>query len=257
MPKKSTHRLDIYLHRLGKEPDQQIAAEAGVSRSLILSFRKKHDISAYEGYKFGADNPPPAARAAAERAATGTPKPPKAVPKTVKNKRKNKPKNTAKPGTTVAFAVATPSVAVAGDSFRGRRSALDAYVDMLGKVPDADIAKLADVTSENVRTYRSRRGIGANWSESGKSRVGRPRKVIVPPADIQAAPAVAPPTAMAAPTAAKAIFSVTVEVAGMMRVYAVAARTITDGVAVAHALVARKHPNGIVKGIAHIAEFLS
>ena len=257
MPKKSTHRLDIYLHRLGKEPDQQIAAEAGVSRSLIISFRKKHDISAYEGYKFGADNPPPAARAAAARAATGTPKPPKAEPKPPKNKRKNKPKNTAKPGTTVASAVATPSVAVTGESFRGRRSALDAYVEMLGKVPDADIAKLADVTSENVRTYRSRRGIGANWSESGKSRVGRPRKVIIAPADIQAAPVGTQP-ATATPTAAtKAIFSVTVEVAGMMRVYAVAARTITEGVAVAHALVARKHPNGIVKGIAHIAEFLS
>ncbi len=266
MPRKSTHRLDTYLPRLGKEPDHQIAAEAGVSRSLIIGFRKKHGIPAYEGYKFGTGNPPPAARAAAERAATGEPKPaavkpgkkasPAASPKTGT-------KTGRKPGRPKATAAlpAQPAAAPAGESFRGRRSALDAYVEMLGKVPDADVAKLAGVTPENVRTYRTRRGIGANWPDSGARRPGRPRKILVAPAAVAAAPeraasAPAQKVVPESPASNQAIFSITVEVAGVLRVYAVAAPTISAAVTVAHTLVGKKHPSGVVKAIAHIAEFL-
>ena len=266
MPRKSTHRLDTYLPRLGKEPDHQIAAEAGVSRSLIIGFRKRHGIPAYEGYKFGTGTPPPAARAAAERAATGEPKPavvkpgkkasPAASPKTGT-------KTGRKPGRPKATAAlpAQPAADPAGESFRGRRSALDAYVEMLGKVPDAEVAKLAGVTPENVRTYRTRRGIGANWPDSGARRPGRPRKILVAPAAAAAAPerAASPPAQKVVPESTssnQAIFSVTVEFAGVLRVYAVAAPTISAAVTVAHTLVGKKHPSGVVKAIAHIAEFL-
>jgi hypothetical protein len=258
MPRKSIHRLDTYLPRLGKEPDHQIAADAGVSRSLIIGFRKKHGIPAYEGYKFGAGNPPPAARAAAERAATGAPKPTAKANKASKAAKTNSGR---KPGRPRKAAVEQSQAAFdpPSGSFRGRRSALDAYVEMLGKVPDADIAKLAGVTPENVRTYRTRRGIGASWPESGARRPGRPRKALAAPAAV-AAPLKPIPSAHAAPVASpappQAIFSVTVEVAGVLRVYAVAAPTISAAVTVAHTLVGRKHPNGVVKAIAHIAEFL-
>ena len=113
---------------------------------------------------------------------------------------------------------------------------------MLGKVPDADIAKLADVTPENVRTYRTRRGIAATWPEAGKGRGGRPRG------------AGAAKARQAAPVAA--IFSVAVDVGGTQRTYAIAASNITEGVAIANALVAKRHPGAIVKGLTHVAEFL-
>lgn len=218
MPGKSTHKLDAFLPRLGKEPDHKIAAEAGVSRSLIISYRKKHGIVAYDGYKFGADNPPPAARAAA------------AAGKAPRSKVARK------------SAAAGRAVAAKSSTFRGRRSALDAYVEMLGKVPDADIAKLADVTPENVRTYRTRRGIAASWPEAGKGRGGRPKGSSASRAKDSTAP--------------RSVFSVAVDVGGTLRTYAIVAGTITDGVAIANSLVAKKHPGAVVKGLTHVAEFL-
>ena len=46
---------------------------------------------------------------------------------------------------------------------RGRRSKLIDFVDLLGTVPDRELAEQAGVTPENVRTYRMRRGIPARW----------------------------------------------------------------------------------------------
>jgi len=46
-----------------------------------------------------------------------------------------------------------------------RRSKLDPYHDELGKVPDAEVAAKAGVTPENVRAYRSRHGIAANYRQ--------------------------------------------------------------------------------------------
>lgn len=291
MPRKSTHKLDSFLPRLGKEPDHKIAIEAGVSRSLVISFRKKHNIDAYEGYKFGADNPPPAARAAAAAAKAPQAAPAKAAPAA--------PAKAAAAAPAKAAAVAPPKAAAAkpapaapapvkvepaadlGAGFRGRKSALDAYVEMLGKLPDAEIAKLAHVTPENVRTYRTRRGIEANWPEASKARVGRPpgpakraaaaplppapvavapAPVAVAPAPVAVAPApaakAAPPKAAPAPGETRSIFSVSVDIGGAMRTYAVAASNINDGVVSANALVQRRHPNGIVKGISFVAELL-
>ncbi|MFN7146225.1 MAG: hypothetical protein ACK4YP_20805, partial [Myxococcota bacterium] len=106
--------LSAYRSRLGKVPDQQIADLAKVSRTLVVNYRKKLNIAAYQGHK----------AAAASRPADGGTRP-----------------------------------------FRGRRSALEAYAEMLGKVPDADVARLAGVTAENVRTYRQRRNIPATWQQ--------------------------------------------------------------------------------------------
>ena len=48
-------------------------------------------------------------------------------------------------------------------AFRGRRSRLDPYAHLLGSHPDAEVAAMAGVTVENVRSFRRRRGIKANW----------------------------------------------------------------------------------------------
>ncbi len=244
MPRKSTHKLDAYLPRLGKEPDHLIALEAGVSRSLIISFRKKHGIAAYDGYKFGANNPPPAARAAAERAADGTP-----APKAPKAPKAAKAPAAAKPA--AAPTPTAPAADPSDESFRGRRSALAPFIEMLGKVPDTDIAKLANVTPENVRTYRSRRGIPAAWPDAGKPRGGRPKGSGKPADTTVTAPAAAVPSGTG-----RSIFTVSVDVGGSLRTYAISASNITAGVDVANGLVHKKHPNGHVKGISYVAEFL-
>ncbi|MSP54156.1 MAG: hypothetical protein EXR69_00890 [Myxococcales bacterium] len=268
MPRKSTHKLDSFLPRLGKEPDHKIANEAGVSRSLVISFRKKHNIAAYEGYKFGADNPPPAARAAAAKAPQAAQKKPGPTARAKAPQAAPPRAPSVKPAPSAPAPAQAESAADAG--FRGRKSALDAYVEMLGKLPDAEIAKLAHVTPENVRTYRTRRHIAADWPEASKARVGRPRgqtsrPAAAPPAPVAVAPArvaeapapkVAPPKVAPVVSEARSIFSVSVDIGGSMRTYAVAASNINDGVVSANALVQRRHPNGIVKSISFVAELL-
>lgn len=140
--------------KLGKVPDQQIAEQAGVSRTLVVNYRKKLGIGAYQGHKTLPAAPPPVVET-------------------------------------------TPAKA-----FRGRRSALDEYMDVLGKLPDADIAKMAGVTAENVRTYRNRRGIAATWQPAP----GRPDVIAVPTAPPPApAPAPVPaPVPAPAPKATRA-----------------------------------------------------
>jgi hypothetical protein len=56
--------------------------------------------------------------------------------------------------------VRTPTATVAP---RRRRSALDPFIDLLGTVPDSEVAARANVTGENVRAFRRRHGIDADW----------------------------------------------------------------------------------------------
>jgi len=53
-----------------------------------------------------------------------------------------------------------------------RKTKLDPYLDQIGTVPDAEIAERARVTAENVRAYRTRRGIPALWR--GEAAEGQP-----------------------------------------------------------------------------------
>ena len=52
---------------------------------------------------------------------------------------------------------------MASKSRRPRKSKLDAHLDIVGTLPDKEVATRAGVTAENVRTYRARRGIPAGW----------------------------------------------------------------------------------------------
>ena len=47
--------------------------------------------------------------------------------------------------------------------FAPRKSKLDQHRDIIGSLPDKEVAERAGVTAENVRTYRLRRGIPALW----------------------------------------------------------------------------------------------
>ena len=57
-------------------------------------------------------------------------------------------------------------------TFRGRRSRLDPYEDLLGIVADQKIALKAGVTVENVRSYRRRRHIPAGWRDGRSAEEG-------------------------------------------------------------------------------------
>ena len=208
MPARFTHKLDAFRSRLGKEPDHAIARDAGVSRSLVSGYRKKHGIAAYTGYKFGQGNRPPATHWAPTASRADR-----------------------------AHARAAVAAAGSAPAFRGRRSALDAFSNQLGSVPDSEIARQAGVTAENVRTYRVRRGIPAAWPAAGRSRA------TPSPADSAAAPRV--------------VFTVSIEAEGVAYTYALTALSISEGVVVAQDLARRRHPGAVVMGLKHVAELLS
>lgn len=244
-PRTSDSVLAPFTNRLGKEPDHLIAAEAGVSRALIIAYRKRLGIPAYEGYKFGQAGNPVTTRKPVEEA---------------------------------------PVEEKESKSFRGRRSLLDPYADMLGKVPDGEIARLAGVTAENVRTYRSRRGIEAAWQKKGEEiEVVAPPKAKAPKAaEPKAAPEKAPeakaakaPEAKApkapearAPKAAavmaptddtvglRTAYLINVDVAGTAASYAIVATDFADAAKAAVAQIGRHHPGAAIKAIQRIAELL-
>lgn len=58
-PPKPTDHLDAVRHLMGTMPDHQVAELCGSTASIVGRYRRKHDIPAYEGYKFGKGQKPP------------------------------------------------------------------------------------------------------------------------------------------------------------------------------------------------------
>lgn len=111
--------------------------------------------------------------------------------------------------------------------FRGRRSALDPFAHLLGTVPDQEIAKLAGVTPENVRTYRQRRGIEADWAAE-KEETGREM----------------------------AAWIVTIEAGAELFRYAILAPDISTAAGTAIRKASNRHPGAIVRALQRIADVL-
>lgn len=74
----------------------------------------------------------------------------------------------------------------------GRSSRLDAFADIIGTLPDREVAERAGMTTENVRMYRHRRGIPATWrtAEGGPAR--RRGRQPAPPGETRVDRALAP-----------------------------------------------------------------
>ena len=68
---------------------------------------------------------------------------------------------------------------------RRRKSKLDPYFDLLGKVEDRELATMAGVTRENVRAYRKRHGIPATWTKLAK-RVDAKATKVEPASSVEA-----------------------------------------------------------------------
>jgi hypothetical protein len=259
--RKVDDKLLPFTDRLGKEPDHVIAKEAGVSRSVVVSYRKRLGIDAYEGYKFGIRPGSPG---------SDKPRDPNAKPRRKPGRKAGKrsappaAKASASAGPTVETTSAPADRPARKRAFRGRRSKLDPYLDMLGKVADSEIAALAGVTPENVRAFRDRRGIGRAGSAPAAPKA--PAKAAVSPtptAKAVAAPAVSKPTqavaAVAAPAAAArggAAFSVQIDFPGGSRSYAVVAGDIAEAAKLAVERAARRHKDGQVKAVQKVADIL-
>jgi hypothetical protein len=251
---KSYPELDKLAHLLGTMPDADVAVKAKTSASIVGRYRRTRKIKAYQGYKFGFDAEvaaPPAAAPAPAKKAKAVKKAKKAAPaKSVAAKPKTFRKSKISPfrsevgkipdrqlaqkaGVTTESVrmyrrrhgieltlPAAPNARPTPESKvpRRRRSKLDPYADLLGTVPDGEVAAMAGVTSENVRAYRRRHSIPTQWRELRRAG-GRPAAapVAAAPAPAAAAPVAAP----AAPVAA-ASAPVVAKVAGTVQAYAIA-----------------------------------
>ncbi len=294
--------VGTYLPLLGTVPDQYIADKAGVSRSVIVNYRKRLGIAAYDGHRTGVRTVVPVVVAQVKRgpgrprkdaapivAARPAALPPVKVTRlaaapfvpvpTVPEKLDGRTRaaRIARSGGNVA--APPPAAAAQEEGFRGRRSAIDPFISLLGKVSDVEIAQRAGVTPENVRTYRMRRNIGA----PGKSEpapvaapVAAPVRAVAPvkapvvavraaPVKVAPAPIPAPVVVKSAPaaapaavstTAARSAFVVAVETAQGPRSYALIAGDIAEAARLAVQGVAARHRDGAIKSIMKVADLL-
>jgi hypothetical protein len=178
MPRKSKDypNLDAFREQMGKVPDHEIARMAGTSVSIVGRYRRRYGLGVYEGYKFGSSNPAGEVVEAVE---------PEAVEPEVE-------------------APAEAAVESTGPRKAGRRSSkLDPFAAMLGMVPDSELAIMAGVTAENVRAFRRRHNIPAQWREESAAaaevEAPAPAPVVEAPAPAPAAVAAPAPAAVEAP----------------------------------------------------------
>ncbi len=162
-------KLDAYIDIVGVKPDKQVAELAGVTPENVRTFRARRNIPA--GWRGEVVEP-----VAVAAAIPAPPAPPK------KKARKKKRKQ--------------------------RASKLDPFLHLLGQMADREIAKLADVTPQNVRAYRKRRDIPALWRDGSVAAIATPAPKAARAPKAAKAPKVAKvakaPKAAKAPPAPKA-----------------------------------------------------
>jgi hypothetical protein len=151
----SAERLEAFRDEIGKVPDHEIAARAGLKRGVVGEYRRSRGIPAYEGYKFERGHTLARARPRPVDPGAGSPTP-----------------------------IEAPVAEAASTERRARRTRLDAHVHLIGVVSDAEVARLAGVTAANVRAWRVRRGVPAaprtaEMASAGVRRRG-PRSAIEP-----------------------------------------------------------------------------
>ncbi len=152
---EASNPLEGYRDQLGKVADHVIGEQANVDRTVVGAWRRKLGIPAYTDFRKrkatdGAVKAPKAAERAAAKAAS-----------------KPAPKPAAKAAPKAADAPATTGARTKGKP--GRRSAIDAYADLVGKMTDADVAAKANVSTAAVTQYRIRRGIPAAGRAAARS----------------------------------------------------------------------------------------
>ena len=277
MPRQRTvdSTLEPYRDELGKVPDQQIADRSGVSRAAVVNFRKRLGIEAYEGYKFVAGGGRATAPEVPVKRGRGRPRKvvvegtePAPKPERRKPGRKSRAEKEAAAAAALAAPAPEPTSTDAG-AFRGRKSALDPYVHLLGKMSDKELSVLADVSTENVRAYRQRRGIASarasRKEEEETTVVTAPVAAPVATSESPApAPVVAPvaaPVAVVAPAPATAKGHTAYAISwstdgGASGTYVVLAADMRGAASAAEAALAARHPGAVLQSLSRVAEVL-
>ncbi|MFH1466597.1 MAG: hypothetical protein ABIO70_19585 [Pseudomonadota bacterium] len=181
-------KLDPYLDQLGVLPDAELAALVGVTAENVRAYRTRRGIPARWRGEGGPEDvadvsevvPPkkPSGGRAKRKAAAALPPEPAdsngdlAVTDAIPEADSVADFGTAVDVDDVVDAPTEPITPPArpetrkrapAQGPRSRRTKLGKYLEQLGVLPDAEIAAMAGVTAENVRTYRKRRGIPAGW----------------------------------------------------------------------------------------------
>jgi len=170
-------KLAPYIDQLGKVPDGEIAALAGVQRKTVINHRKRLGIPPYMGHRFQ-EGHHPTARASSEELADQSRLLQPFVPDlgqipdrvvaervglSVEAVRRFRLRNGISGRRGRPPVEAPPRSPATPVKRKGRRSALTPFASEVGHVPDRELAERAGVTVENVRAYRRRRGIPAYW----------------------------------------------------------------------------------------------
>lgn len=143
---------------------------------------------------------------------------------------------------------------------------LSKYFNKLGKIPDHEIAQLADVSRTAVVNFRKRQGIppyeGHKFLPAPAAvETVKPARVAVRTAPAEQVPVATPvvieaQAPAAAPPAGSVAFSVAVDVGNESRTYVVAANDIVEAARLAVALLSLRHRDAKVKGVQRVGELL-
>jgi hypothetical protein len=214
-------KLDSFRSVIGKIPDKEVAARAGMSVEGVRLYRKRNDIALEPGARLKRGRKPKSATAGA------------AAPKQARQRR-----------------VSTRGAAQEGP--RRRISKLDPYREMLGNVPDREVADKAGVTAENVRAYRRRHNIAATWREEGESSAPQPKRGRGRP------PGAAPrhATRPGRVGGGQQGYSIHVVVGTATHEYMIIATDISSAAEQAQATIRGRHPNGEITAIRHLGPAL-
>jgi len=217
-PKRS--KLDEFRSVIGKIPDKEVAARAGMSVEGVRLYRKRNSIELEPGARLKRGRRPKSASGAQQAA------PRKAGEKRARRTAQSEP--------------------------RRRISKLDPYREMLGKFPDRDVADKAGVTAENVRAYRRRHSIPATWREEGEETSPTPKRGRGRP------PGAAPrhATRPGRVGAGQQGYSVHVVVGTTTHEYMIIAADISSAAESAQATIRSRHPNGEITAIRHLGPAL-
>ena len=134
-----------------------------------------------------------------------------------------------------------------GKKPRRRKSRLDPYRKELGLLPDKQVAELAGVSPENVRAYRKRHGIKAQWQSA----------VTHPAMQPVATPSRSPKTTLAPATKRRKshttsrswAFRVTADVGGEEKEYVTLGADVVEAARVARERLSAAHADAFVRKI--------
>ena len=211
-------KLDEFRSVIGKIPDKEVAARAGMSVEGVRLYRKRNNIELEPGARLKRGRRP--------KSAGGTP----AAPRKAATQKRASRASQAGP--------------------RRRISKLDPYRDMLGNVPDREVADKAGVTAENVRAYRRRHSIPATWREDGEQTSPLPKRGRGRP------PGVARATRPGRVGTGQQGYSIHVVVGTTTHEYMIIAADISSAAESAQATIRSRHPNGEITAIRHLGPAL-